>query len=1289
MMDADRHDAEIMAGRFLNAVLVEKDVPKALSFMDRDIYWTEPLIVFEACGLEEAAAGLARVVGAVPDGSGMAVEFGNRREVEDGLLELSAAVRLHFPRDVRQTVFARRHMVFLFRRVVENGVSLWKIVSLHVSVVNGSDETLYLDGDVRYAGTPVVERIRDESFDIIRRSIPGGMMAGYLEEGFPLYYINQNMLDYLGFDYDGFVESIDGKVINGIHPDDRKRVWRVVSEAFARNEPYEVQYRMQRSDGSFIRVNDIGKKGVSADNRPVCLSVVRDITEETEAKARLEEEIAEKNRQSAIVEHLFQTVMCGIVDYWLYPDGTVSFVRANQEAIRIFGCSVGEFWAKRDWDILSMVVPDDRAMVSGEVARLTHVGSKISYEYRLLRKNGAECWVIGTAEVVAMEGGRTCIRSVFMDIDHRKRAERENRTLMQMNKGTSEMLRLVLAGTSINEFFYYPQKRSAVLPERLCEAYGFDGEYEDFPDVFAMEQVFADDRELFLDIYRRLDRGVSPVTGEFRLPGGKSWLRITLSAVQYDEDNRPVYAIGIVEDITRAHEMESALDAARSRDALTGLYSREAGLRLIRQVMDVKPVDQVCALMILDMDDFGRINEEEGPVFADMVLREVADIIGSSIGADDIALRLGGDEFMLFVRNCDKAGATVFGGMIAEKIRNMFSSAKSGLAMSASIGMCVTAVVDEFSGLYRCAESTLQYVKTNGKGRAACYLDTSNELGVVLTQLYPESHLLNAIDSTGSAVTENPADLALALLGKSKRLDDAVNLLLAKLGRQFGLDRVSIVDIDHDYQSFSYSYQWTSKKPDSLLDNLFYLEPGRCGTLCDEYDADGLSESVFHSDSGMASCLRSAIWDYGVCGGAFCFEVAQGGFEWTPLHRKTLKEVSQVVSSFIMKAKSDALSRAKTDFLSRMSHEIRTPMNAIAGMTTIAKSVLDDREKLLDCLDKIEQSNRYLLDLINDVLAMSRIESGKVELNPEPVLLEDIRVSLDDMLRSQVTLKELDLRFEWAFPKGRPVCLDGLRFSQVLLNIIGNAIKFTERGGSIVAGARFVGEKDGVAFVRFSVKDTGIGIAPEAIKRIFRSFEQASKNTSMQYGGTGLGLAISGNMVRMMGGTLEVKSRPGEGSEFYFTLPLPFAEASDLPVTRQPVDHVSSGTHDFSGRRVLVVEDNEMNRDIARELLEMHGFMVETAANGKLAVEAFASHPSGYYDAILMDVRMPVMDGLEATKHIRISGRADARSVPIIAMTANAFDEDTRESIQSGMNGHLSKPVDIRLLLGTLAEYIR
>lgn len=1289
MMNARRHDAKWTVNRFLNAALAEKNVEKALSFLDEAVYWTATLpVVFEANGLDEAAAGIRKMMETIPDDSGFSVESGQCRSVADDLSEWSGICRFRWLQGTSKVVLIRQRAVFLCRRYGRGDEVFWKIVSMHTGLIDAPvDESTFPDKDGRFSRMSVADHVRDESFDIVCRSIPGGMLAGYLEAGFPLYYVNQNMLDYLGFDYEAFEKSIDGKVINGIHPDDRERVTRVVEEAFSNGREYRVQYRMQRSDGSYVWVFDVGKKTAAADGRPVCLSVVRDISQEMLAKERLEREIAEKERQANDFENLFQTVMCGIVEFWMDADGSMTITRANREGMRIYGCTEDVFWAKKDWDILSLVAKEDQEAIARELASLTHPGAKANYEYRLKRNDGKICWIVGTAEVLEADGDRLLVRTVYLDIDHRKKAEQENRALMQINKGTSEMLRLVLAGTSINEFFYYPQQRYVVLPKRLCEAYGLNERYDDMPAGFA-DCVFDEDIPVHAGIYARIDSGMSPVSGEFRLKDGRIWLRLTLSVVEYDEENRPVYAIGIVEDISKAREMETALENARYRDALTGLYSREAGLRMIRQYMDVKPAEQVCAMMILDMDDFGNINEEEGTVFADMVLREVADILKANIGKNDIALRLGGDEFMLFIRDCDKAGATVVGGRIADKIRDLFANAGSGLLVSASIGMCVTAVVDEFSGLYRCAESTLQYVKTNGKGRAACYLDTSNELGVMLTQLYPDAHLLNAIDRFGSPVTENLADLALELLGKSRRLDDAVDLLLAKLGKQFGLDRVSIIEIDHDYQSFSYSYQWTKKKPDSLRDNLFYLDSGRMASLSDEYDADGLSESVFHAGSQMGSCLRSAIWDYGVCGGCFCFEIAEPGFEWTPLHRKTLKEVSQVVSSFIMKAKSDALSQAKTDFLSRMSHEIRTPMNAISGMTTIAKSVLDDREKVLDCLGKIEQSNRYLLNLINDVLAMSRIESGKVELNPEPVLIEEVEVSLDDMLRAQVTLKELDFRFDRVFPPGRPVFMDVLRFSQVLINIIGNAIKFTEPGGSIVAAARLVEEKDGVAYVRFSVTDTGIGIAPEAIKRIFRSFEQGSSNTPVQYGGTGLGLAISSNLVRMMGGTLEVKSRLGEGSEFYFTLPLPFADVSDKPVGLEASGKELSDKPDFSGKRVLVVEDNEMNRDIATSLLEMNGFEVETAVNGKLAVDAFVSRPEYYYDVILMDVRMPVMDGLEATKNIRVSGKADARSIPIIAMTANAFDEDTRQSLQSGMNGHLSKPVDIHLLLKTLAAYL-
>lgn len=1287
MEQGQRKQAEETVRAFFAAYLSDCLFDKALSYQDPEVRWIGVGTSGMVTGREAVARTLQEAIRAQPWPCEIVYDSVRSQAIADGVVEVALSFVLHRAGD-RDAGFSAP---FQATAIVRKGEAGWKILSLHASPVTerGTGEEYFTSHTVTNHQWSLVRRIQDESLAILNNSIAGGMMGGYLEAGFPLYFVNRHMLDHLGFEtYDDFVAAIDGHVINGIHPDDRDDVCRAVDEAFSRGEEYEVLYRMEKSDGSWIWVNDIGRESLSQDGRPVCLSVVRDVTREVEMRRQLEREIAEKRRQADSYDELFQSVMCGIVQYWLNEDGTASFLRANREALRIFGYGSDEFWAKDNWDLKEMTVDREaRDAITADMDNLEKVGDRFHFNYRMRRKDGSALWIMGTAAVVAVGNGLRLIQSVYLDVDSRRRAEQEKQALLQVNKSIGEMLRMVLEGTTIAEFYYYPGGRYAIASPRLQQMYGLRERYDGMPDSFIGERIYPEDREIYRELYRKVDAGESPVSIEFRLDDGSVWVRLTMSVVRYDGENRPVSAVGIVENITHAREMERALEKARSLDPMTGLYTREAGLREIRAFMDAKSPETVCALMILDMDDFGRVNEVEGTVFGDMVLREVADILKSSIGPGDVALRLGGDEFMVFIRNCDKAGATVLGPAIAGKIAGLFSSRRDDLRISASIGMCVTAVVDEYNGLYRCAESTLHYVKTHGKGQAACYLDTSNELGAMLTQVYPDAYLLNSIDSSGATVRENLSDLALDLLGKSRRLDDAVNLLLAKLGKTYGVDRVSIVEVDYAYRSFHYSYQWAEKKADLQLDETYYLPETRMASLPDEYDSDGFCYEPFNPATVMESTLRCPIWDVGVCGGCFSFESHRADFSWTDEHRRMLKEISQIVSSFIMKARADAVSKAKTDFLSRMSHEIRTPMNAISGMTTIAKSVAGDRERVLDCLDKIEQSNRYLLGLINDVLEMSRIESGKVELNLEPVLLEQVEAQLDNMMRSPAELKGLSLSFSLRYPVYCPVYLDVLRFNQVMINIIGNAVKFTEPGGSISASARLVEKRDGMAFVRFSVKDTGIGIAPEAITRIFNSFEQGSESTSIRYGGTGLGLTISGSLVKMMGGSLEVESEPGKGSDFYFTLPLKLAgEWQDLEMKKP--EKKTGVSRVFSGKRVLVVEDNELNREIAVSLLEMHGFEVETAENGALAVEMFRTHPAGHYDAILMDVRMPVMDGLEATRQIRLSGKEDARRVPIVAMTANAFDEDSRQSLQSGMNGHLSKPVDVERMLEMLAAYI-
>lgn len=600
--------------------------------------------------------------------------------------------------------------------------------------------------------------------------------------------------------------------------------------------------------------------------------------------------------------------------------------------------------------------------------------------------------------------------------------------------------------------------------------------------------------------------------------------------------------------------------------------------------------------------------------------------------------------------------------------------------------MCSTEVVNEYSGLYCCAESTLKYVKERWRGHAACYLDTCNELGEMLTNLYTEKHLVNIIEQESAERGEDLISFALDLLGKAKNLEDAVSLLFARVGKIYHLDRVSLLEIDTAFLTSRFTYQWARDKTHICLNKHFYLTREWHENTAARYDAEGLCEGLDDKAiSPFSACLHTAVWNRGAFVGLLGFESDQEKYSWTKEQRRVLAELGKIVPSFVMKARADAVSQAKTDFLSRMSHEIRTPLNAIVGMTAIARSVADNKEKVLECLDKLGTANQHLLSLVNDILDMSRIESGKMELNPDNLSLASFLASLEGTMSSQAEAKGVFFVIENLYASDRPIMADRLRIGQVLFNIVGNAVKFTDSGGRVVLRVAPLEEKENSVTLHFSVTDTGIGISPEALEKIFNAFEQASCTTASRYGGTGLGLAISSRLVQMMGGSLEVVSEPGRGSSFFFTLTVPCGKEQ----TACDQAALSPQSYDFSGKRLLVVEDNELNREIAQTLLEMGGFLTETAENGQEALRRFAERPSFYYDAILMDIHMPVLDGLEATKQLRTMGRPDSRSVPIIAMTANAFNEDSQKSLQIGMNGHLSKPIQPDELFRMLQRCLR
>ena len=381
---------------------------------------------------------------------------------------------------------------------------------------------------------------------------------------------------------------------------------------------------------------------------------------------------------------------------------------------------------------------------------------------------------------------------------------------------------------------------------------------------------------------------------------------------------------------------------------------------------------------------------------------------------------------------------------------------------------------------------------------------------------------------------------------------------------------------------------------------------------------------------------------------------------------------------------ADARTRAKNDFLANMSHDIRTPMNAIVGYTNIAKSHWDEPEVVADALDKIGSSSHFLLSLINDILDISKIESGKMQLSLAACDLRDIFRRIEDITALQAKNKSITITYSHDTVHHYKVMADDLRIEQVLINITGNAIKYTPEGKSVELIAEELGAtEDKKIKYRFIVRDTGIGISKEYLPHIFESFTREEKTTVNRVQGTGLGLAITARVVEMMGGVISVKSRPGEGSEFTVELALEPSEPDDD--TAEPDEMLQSV---LNGKRVLLVEDNAINAEIATIILEQYGIVVDHAENGRIGADKAMTAEAGYYSAVLMDIQMPVMNGYEATRAIRSLPGEYYRTLPIIAMSANAYDEDIRASLDSGMNAHIAKPFQPDDLIKTLCRYI-
>lgn len=425
----------------------------------------------------------------------------------------------------------------------------------------------------------------------------------------------------------------------------------------------------------------------------------------------------------------------------------------------------------------------------------------------------------------------------------------------------------------------------------------------------------------------------------------------------------------------------------------------------------------------------------------------------------------------------------------------------------------------------------------------------------------------------------------------------------------------------------------------------------------------------------------------------FTIALIQGGTQYLVSAVDVTTENERIAQAESERDRAVETANARTDYMNQMSHEIRTPLNGIEGMISLAREHHADEPRLMDDLSRASQLSAYLLSLINDMLDMSRLNSGRVRIDDAPFDMRLFADEIERMFTSQAADKGLAYSVNLEDCENVFVVGDRMRLSQVVINFISNAVKFTEQGGSVTVTLREMYQADGGVSYMLRVRDTGKGMDPRYVSKIFKPFEQEDRTIARRYGGTGLGMAITSALVDLMGGEIVVDTAPGRGSTFSAYIPLRLAapeQVEDLKLKEQTLETAAgsmgaSFTYQFDGKRFLLAEDNEINAMIVIELLARRGAAVDRVENGQAVVERFRSMPVGTYDAILMDIQMPVLNGWEAAEQIRGLDREDADAIPIIALSANDYTEDVERSRSVGMNGHVGKPIDLNVLKAQLA----
>lgn len=860
----------------------------------------------------------------------------------------------------------------------------------------------------------------------------------------------------------------------------------------------------------------------------------------------------------------------------------------------------------------------------------------------------------------------------------------ENLTDTQMqteNQLLEEKERYRIAVESSQDAFFTYKCKEKLL--EIVNSKGNDGVWDcgKHPEFLDNDSIHPADKAKLVNAVKSSD-GVLDV--DFRLQhanGEFQWVNLS-GSITFDENKERSRVVGCIHNVHQHKLLEQAQKRKQIYDSITSFYRLGSGLEVVETLCRDDPEG---VLVLLEIQQFSKIDERYGLIFGDIILEQFAGLLAKRFQEDGlnggIYIRAGADQMLVWLPVCT-TGPVVRSVQRLEKDFGALTDEKY-LSLSLKCGIAVTGSRNSLSEALEQTKTALTAAR-HGKQEIMFYEELSAEEKACAADVaFAEVASLERLKEM------TLSSIALNLFDRDGDTSVVLDILALKLQEKYHLTDIVITHFNGEYMVNNLLYCWKTWEKKDGWDGMVHCSEKQYQHFVETQEMQQLltsgesirKEPLIQPFASGRNDIVFHMTDNGQYSGSIVFQDIDQDVLEKKEECKCLEEISAIIQNRLNLERHDLSAKAKSDFLARMSHEIRTPMNGIIGMTEIALKDGQTEERRIDCLRKIEYSSEYLLGLINDILDMSKIESGKMRLIEEKCNLMEMIQGLRPLLEAKLNenniqyIADIQLKNHWFMA-------DSLRLNQVLVNLLGNALKYSKPDGHVWLTVRETEEEKGFSNLYFQVRDDGIGISPENQQLIFRQFEQADNSDNARKQGTGLGLAISRRIVRMMDSDIKLESEPGKGSTFSFNVKLQPVSCEKTTVTSQP-EEIS-----FPGKRILVVEDNELNMEIICTILEGYKILTEQAVNGKEAVYQMEKTAPGYYDMILMDIMMPEMDGLEAARAIRAMEREDCKTIPIYAMSANAFDEDVKRSLASGMNGHLSKPVDIQVLEKTLKKVL-